>query len=498
MPEISALSLQAALTPSAAPAAAAPLENAGNPAEPGTAAPAPSFDALLALQAATQGSAPAPASDLALARDATAMILPDSGKTLPDAANPVAAPAPAGLQQAMAMQATSRLSGPGRNSPDRTGPDRTGPDRTGPDRTGPDRTGKDEPSVATQADAPAEESRLPASDAQVLPQPDIALFAAIFAAPDRLANAPAQPRGAPSQAKAQPQAGTAATLTPATAPTAQATPGAVAAAIASTAQIEVVAPAAPVDFGTSQELAETPATAPVAPSAGPSGRPAPFVLGMQPAKEAITGAPAVPAANLAADLETRMPGPADGSVSGADPLASAIAIDGPLQAEAQPSAGPARAEARGEARAERIDFATLVDTLNRAREDASPRTLNVAVTNTDFGRVSMRFDSSDAGLSVAMSAADPGFARAITASSESAATSPDTRGQNAQNGQNPADASAARQQPGQNPQHQQQTATARGDGRPSANAAPNAGGGNDAGPATASATAPGGDSSIYA
>ncbi|OYX96722.1 MAG: hypothetical protein B7X90_16410 [Novosphingobium sp. 17-62-19] len=83
----------------------------------------------------------------------------------------------------------------------------------------------------------------------------------------------------------------------------------------------------------------------------------------------------------------------------------------------------------------------------------------MAVTNTDFGRVSMRFDSTDTGLSVAMSSADPGFARAVNASSETATTSADTRNPNsqAQGDARPqaSDANAQRQQ-----QNQQQSARA--------------------------------------
>lgn len=115
--------------------------------------------------------------------------------------------------------------------------------------------------------------------------------------------------------------------------------------------------------------------------------------------------------------------------------------------------------ARAEPRAERVDFATLVETLNRAREDASPNAVRVSLAHGDFGRVSMRFERDDLGMSVAMSSADPGFARAVAASNEAASTatsSDNPRGQSAQtntSGTTPGDSRAQsdgnRQSPGQ-------------------------------------------------
>jgi hypothetical protein len=68
------------------------------------------------------------------------------------------------------------------------------------------------------------------------------------------------------------------------------------------------------------------------------------------------------------------------------------------------------------ARPERIDFATLVDSIARARDDGA--TVSVAVAHAEFGKVSLRFENGDNGLSVAMSSADPGFARAVAASGQ--------------------------------------------------------------------------------
>ena len=164
-----------------------------------------------------------------------------------------------------------------------------------------------------------------------------------------------------------------------------------------------------------------------------------------------------PAANVAAQLQARPAPTARAGAKAQDPATELPLVAVPLDAvkdvadqaalpelpeeTASPviaraaDAAPAQDAApagRAEPRAERVDFATLVETLNRAREEASPGTVRVSLSHADFGRVSMRFEQDDKGLSVAMSSADPGFARAVTASNEAAstATSTDTpRGQ---------------------------------------------------------------------
>ncbi len=76
---------------------------------------------------------------------------------------------------------------------------------------------------------------------------------------------------------------------------------------------------------------------------------------------------------------------------------------------------------------ERIDFATLVDSIARARDDAAITPVSVAVSHTEFGKVSLQFQTHEidgsGGLSVAMASADPGFAPAVAAASEAAAAS---------------------------------------------------------------------------
>jgi hypothetical protein len=66
------------------------------------------------------------------------------------------------------------------------------------------------------------------------------------------------------------------------------------------------------------------------------------------------------------------------------------------------------------------DFATLVDRLVEAREAALPQAVHAAVSHSEFGQVSLRFDQDASGLSVSMSSADPDFARAVQATASSA------------------------------------------------------------------------------
>lgn len=464
MTDLSALSLQTALTPVAMPSVAAPLENAGNPAElgagSGTPTP-PSFDALLALVTTTQAATP----------QAAGAILPEGGKTLPDAATAVAALPLANMPKPALPKANPA-------------------------------------SVAPTADAASDATADPLpelvddsatfsdGEAQVVPQPDIALFAAIFSAPERL-SAPVRQQtqtGASSPQLPVAAATTSVTSTTTAAPT---TPAAVAVAIASTAQIELTpttrAAAAPV-------LPQAPNTdaAEQASVAAPAVAPA---IAIAAAPQAIRTAPAAPnAAQVTSNppftptpSETAPHKPAISATEATKPqiaealMPSTVFTEAPVQADIQPAVTAARSETK----AERIDFATLVDTLARAREEASPRTVNVAVTNTDFGRVSLRFDSSDNGLAVAMSSADPGFARAVTASADAAATSADTRNPNPQA---QADARAQASDPGAQRQQSQQQQT-----RPEARAEANSGNrGTQTSTLRDTAADKTGDSGIYA
>ena len=61
------------------------------------------------------------------------------------------------------------------------------------------------------------------------------------------------------------------------------------------------------------------------------------------------------------------------------------------------------------------DFAALIDRLTVAREAAVPQAVSITVTHQDFGPVRLNFGPQDAGLTVAMTSADPEFARAAAA-----------------------------------------------------------------------------------
>lgn len=61
------------------------------------------------------------------------------------------------------------------------------------------------------------------------------------------------------------------------------------------------------------------------------------------------------------------------------------------------------------------DFTALVDRLVAAREAMQPQSVTMAVRHAEFGAVQLRFQQDASGLSVAMSSADPDFARAVSA-----------------------------------------------------------------------------------
>jgi Meckel syndrome type 1 protein len=77
--------------------------------------------------------------------------------------------------------------------------------------------------------------------------------------------------------------------------------------------------------------------------------------------------------------------------------------------------------------ADRIDFATLVDTIAQAREHAAPQStsapVSVSLAHADFGPVALRFRHDGEALAVTMASADPGFAPAVSAASQADAGS---------------------------------------------------------------------------
>ncbi len=399
--ETAALPLTSALNPAALPANGIIAENVGSTGEPAETAQTGGFEALLALQSAqaqvtaTTNGTIAPLSTklaaLAAAKAAT-------GKDLPDPAMPLAAFAGDGAEIA------------GETS---------------------DKATSEEP-IALEFIA------------------DPAVIASIFAAPDRLGRLPTDP------ALSSPSTPAAETVQM----PGQLAPEQVATAKAPNAPATQPATAAVVAMAQAAIIELEPPTDPTLPNAPSAVTPAsPDVASSLLARPATTSRRMASASEPVADHPIKTPtlAPLDGPASDASLSSIAPDIASPANvraADAAPSQGAAPAS-RAEPRAERVDFATLVETLNRAREDASPNTVRVSLAHADFGRVSMRFDRDDAGMSVSMSSADPGFARAVAASNEAAstATSSDTpRGQSQQaNSGGSAQGDANRQSQGQRP-----------------------------------------------
>lgn len=71
-----------------------------------------------------------------------------------------------------------------------------------------------------------------------------------------------------------------------------------------------------------------------------------------------------------------------------------------------------------------IDFGTLVETIARARTDTQGAVgpVTVALAHAEFGKVSLRFQNDDDGMTVGMTSQDPGFAPAAAAASVAAAS----------------------------------------------------------------------------
>jgi hypothetical protein len=86
---------------------------------------------------------------------------------------------------------------------------------------------------------------------------------------------------------------------------------------------------------------------------------------------------------------------------------------------AAPSGGAQAAEPVGAAPTiapiRSLDFAALVDRLVQARDAAAPQTVSLALNHAEFGKISLRFEQDDTGLSVGMTSPDPDFARAVSA-----------------------------------------------------------------------------------
>ena len=130
---------------------------------------------------------------------------------------------------------------------------------------------------------------------------------------------------------------------------------------------------------------------------------------------------AAPAEQIRAELALpRLIGPGALNRDEARPLAKLpelVLPDAPgvltgAPAQPQPAAAPQSAAI---AQVRPHDFAALIERIAVAREAAAPQAVSITVTHQDFGPVRLSFRPDDAGLSVALSSADPGFARAAAA-----------------------------------------------------------------------------------
>lgn len=123
----------------------------------------------------------------------------------------------------------------------------------------------------------------------------------------------------------------------------------------------------------------------------------------------VAGKPERPVqAEGSGDAATRPPARPIPAVEPVMPVVAAFGEPRPAS-DATPAAPSARSESL------RADFATLVDRLVEARAALGGEPVRIALRHAEFGAVAMQLKPDDAGLSVTMASADPGFARAVNA-----------------------------------------------------------------------------------
>lgn len=150
-------------------------------------------------------------------------------------------------------------------------------------------------------------------------------------------------------------------------------------------------------------------------SAGVSEQPA------EPAKQYAGPGPAAPT-KPAEEVRIAIPASRTPSVEGLRrsllakaPDEVAVATPSALPASHRPFADAAAGPAIVGASVSPHDFAALVDRLASAREAVQPERAALVVLHHEFGPVNLRFRTDDSVLSVAMTSADPDFARAAAA-----------------------------------------------------------------------------------
>lgn len=97
-------------------------------------------------------------------------------------------------------------------------------------------------------------------------------------------------------------------------------------------------------------------------------------------------------------------------------------------AQTQPSFAPASPEAPAISGPQPISFDQLVESIARARDGMQPAgPVAVAMHHAEFGRISLRIEGDDTGLSVALASPDPTFAPAVAAAHAAAVTAEPAR-----------------------------------------------------------------------
>ncbi len=138
---------------------------------------------------------------------------------------------------------------------------------------------------------------------------------------------------------------------------------------------------------------------------------------LRPAAPVMTQANIRPDAVLVRSKPAALAGsePARSSVATQPPAAEPMPL-APISLPSTASGLPGPATTSGTTLPEKpMDFAQLVDRLVAARDAAAPEQLRVSLPHAEFGKVSLKFAQDAAGLSVAMSSADPDFAHAVAA-----------------------------------------------------------------------------------
>lgn len=243
-------------------------------------------------------------------------------------------------------------------------------------------------------------------------QPELALATLIINAPVTPQIQPALSQAEPSQAAGQTTAPR--TVQPSEQPAVQTLPATSPAPLPPSQLPGPVPPAAPTSIVAASQAA--PVTAELTSATEALIRP-PASLRLR----AVSAAS--PALSLAAAPVVITGKPGDAPALGFEPLQGKPALPGNAQPLTAGTTSPLVAPQPGElantapalAPARPLDFAGLVDRLVQARDAAAPLSVSLALNHAEFGKISLRFEHDEGGLSVGMTSPDPDFARAVSA-----------------------------------------------------------------------------------